>query len=98
MKDWNGKEIQIAHSKGGVIVVSNPLDNLISTGINPWPTSEILQKLYQSRQVRAFEGKQLESAKKGLRYYCDLQSLHSEDAITWSEKNRSGTLLIKLTY
>jgi len=84
MKDWNGKDIQIARSKGGVIVVSNPLDNLISTGINPWPTPEILQKLYQSRQVRAFEGEQLELAKAGIGYYCDLQSLHSEDAITWS--------------
>ena len=84
LKDWNGKDIQAALSKGGVIVVSNPFDNLISTGINPWPSPEILQKLYQSRQVRAFEGLQLEIAKAGIGYYCDLQSLHSEDAITWS--------------
>jgi len=52
--------------------------------MNAWPTPEILQKLYQSNRVSAFAGEQLSIAKAGLGYYCDLQSLHSEDAITWS--------------
>ena len=84
MKDWNGKEIESARSKGGVQVVAHPFDNLISTGCSPWPTPEVLQKLYQSRQVRAFHSDQLTICKSGIGYYCDLQSLHSEDAITWS--------------
>jgi hypothetical protein len=84
MKDWNGKEIKTAKSMGGVCVVAHPYDNLISTGCSPWPTPEIVQKLYQSRQVRAFHGDQLVICKSGLGYYSDLQSLHSEDAITWS--------------
>ena len=81
MKDWNGKEIRCARSSGGVVAVSHPLDNLISTGIVPWPTPDVLQKLYQSRQIRAFQGKDLAVATSGLGYYCDLQSIHSDDAI-----------------
>lgn len=84
MLDWNGKTIPIARSKGGVKAVSHPYDSLIRTGFTAWPPPEIVQKLYKSRQSRAFEGKDLEIAISGLGYYCDLQSLHSEDAITWS--------------
>jgi hypothetical protein len=84
MIDWNGREIASARSRGGVQVVAHPLDNLISTGCSPWPTSEIVQKLYQSRQESAFDDEQRKTCTSSLGYYCDLQSLHSEDAITWS--------------
>jgi len=84
MKDWNGKEIACARSRGGVLVVTHPFYNLVSTGCSPRPTPEIVQKLYQSRQVRAFAGDQLAACTSGIGYYCDLQSIHSEDAITWS--------------
>lgn len=84
MKDWNGREIRCAYSQGGVTVVAHPFDNLISTGCCPWPTPEVLQKLYRSPQVRAFSHDQLAVCTSGLGFYCDLQSLHSEDAITWS--------------
>lgn len=84
MKNWNGHEIACARSKGGVTVVAHPFDNLIRTGCHSWPPAEIVQKMYQSRQVRAFVGNDLDTCKSGIGYYCDLQSLHSEDAITWS--------------
>ena len=84
MKNWNGREIKSAMSKGGVTVVAHPFDNLISTDCEPWPPAEVVQKLYKSRQGRAFEGDELTISTDGLGYYCDLQSLHSEDAITWS--------------
>lgn len=84
MADWHGNIIPVARSKGGVKAVAHPFDNLIRTGISSWPPPEIIQKLYKSRQSRAFEGKDLAIATSGLGYYCDLQSLHSEDAITWS--------------
>ena len=77
-------EVLTAQSKGGVLAVANPLDNLISTNIVPWPTADIIQKLYRSRQESAFSGEDLVIAKSVLGYYSDLQSLHSEDAITWS--------------
>lgn len=39
---------------------------------------------YQSRQTRAFVGSERAAVIGGLGFYSDLQSLHSEDAITWS--------------
>lgn len=84
MKDWNGRKINFAKSKEGVIVVTHPFDNLISTNCIPWPPPEIVQKLYKSTQIRAFQDTQSSICTSGLTYYCDLQSLHSEDAITWS--------------
>jgi len=94
MKDWNGKEIESAKSKGGVIVVSHPLDGLIYTGCSPWPTPEIVQKLYKSNQLRSFSEDQHAICTSGIKYYCDLQSLHSEDAITWSVFGTMGRVKI----
>lgn len=84
MPDWRGREIAVAHSKGGVLVTTNPLDNLVLPDNRPAPAPEILQKLYKSRQERAFAGEDRVACEAGLGYYCDLQSIHSEDAITWS--------------
>ena len=84
MKNWNQQEVKVATSKGGVIALANPYDNLVKTGVVPWPPSEIVQKLYQSRQARAFFDNQKEKSIECLGYYTDLQSIHSEDAITWS--------------
>ena len=66
MKDWNENEIACPHSKGGVTVVAHPFENLIRTGCHPWPPEEILQKLYKSRQVRAFTGDNLRICTSGL--------------------------------
>jgi hypothetical protein len=82
--DWRGRQIRVARSSGGVTAVANPWDNLIATGIRPWPPPEIIQKIYQSRQVRAFRDVEQSTATEELGFYSDLQSLHSEDAITWS--------------
>jgi hypothetical protein len=84
MKNWNQQEVEILISKGGVIALANPYNNLVTTGVLPWPPSEIVQKLYQSRQLKAFTDDQRDSLTKFNGYYSDLQSIHSEDAITWS--------------
>ncbi|HPN86738.1 MAG TPA: hypothetical protein PKV11_06700 [Smithella sp.] len=84
INDWNENNISAAKSKGGVIVTAHPYSNLIKTDCEPWPPPEIVQKLYESRQIRAFSGEERNICISGLGYYCDLQSLHSEDAITWS--------------
>jgi hypothetical protein len=84
MKDWNGDEIQIARSKGGVIATVHPYENVICPRDILWPPAEIVQKAYKSRQELAFEGLDGVAAKHGLGFYTDLQSIHSEDAITWS--------------
>jgi hypothetical protein len=84
LADWRGEQIGVARSTGGVLAVSDPWRNVISTGIRPWPPPELIQKVYQSRQTRAFVGLEREAATSGLGFYSDLQSMHSEDAITWS--------------
>jgi hypothetical protein len=82
--NWRGEPIEVARSKGGVLAVVNPTDNLVTTGVSPWPPPEIAQKLYQSRQTSAFAGSSHEAVVSVLGFHSDLQSLHSEDAITWS--------------
>jgi hypothetical protein len=84
IKNWRGEDVASARSGGGVLVLADPLENLVRGKVAPWPPPEILQKLYQSRQVRAFHGDDLRVATETLGYYTDLQSVHSEDAITWS--------------
>jgi hypothetical protein len=47
-------------------------------------TAPVVQKLYGSRQSRAFIGDELPAATKRRGFYSDLQSVNSEDAITSS--------------
>jgi hypothetical protein len=84
IQDWRGHPIQVAQSKGGVIAVVDPWDNLIRTSVQPWPAPELIQKIYQSRHKRAFINDDHVAATAKLGFYSDLQSMHSEDSITWS--------------
>jgi len=83
-EDWNGNKIDIGRSKGGVIAVSHPFENLIRGDIPLWPPPEIIQKMYKSNHANSFENDNLQVVTNCLGYYCDLQSMHSEDAITWN--------------
>jgi hypothetical protein len=83
-RDWNDRMITLARSARGVRVVRDFSDNLIRDERLPWPPPPVVQKLYESRQSRAFEGSELAAATSVLGFYSDLQSLNSEDAITWS--------------
>ena len=84
IQDWRGRQIEIARSAGGVVAAADPWDNLVRTGVQPWPAAELIQKIYQSRQVRAFVDLEHSAATARLGFYSDLQSMHSEDSITWS--------------
>ena len=66
------------------MVVCDFSDNLIRDDRLPWPPPPVVQKLYESRQSRAFEPGELAAATRVLGFYSDLQSLNSEDALTWS--------------
>ena len=60
MIDWNGREVAAAPSRGGVIALADFSDNLIRPdSAVPWPPPAIVQRLYESRQARAFEGPDL---------------------------------------
>ncbi len=79
--DWKGREINLFETISKVQVTASPFDNLMSTKQAPWPSPEIIQKLFQRGRPPSFDGL---SPDWPLGYYCDMQSLHSEDAITWS--------------
>jgi len=80
IENWNGKEIKVTTSRGGVKAVCNYEDNLIIPNKSIWPHPDIVKKLYKSNHASAFDEKDFSK----LGFYCDLQSLRSEDAITWS--------------
>ncbi len=84
LRDWKDKEIPIVKSRGGKISVCNYEDNLIIPKSAVWPNPDIVKKLYKSNQSKAFDREALEALSAKLGFYCDLQSLRSEDAITWS--------------
>jgi len=83
--DWNGKPISMVRSRGsGVWAVTKVFDNLVSTGCQPWPHADVTQKLIKSSRLGDFGKAQQRLLTDELGYYSDLQSLNSEDAITWS--------------
>lgn len=81
IENWNGVPIEVYRSKGGVLATKFPYDNLVSTGVFPWPPPEIVQKLYKSKHIVSFDSGPVNDV---LGFYSDIQSLHSEDALTWS--------------
>lgn len=82
VKDW-WNEIELVESSGGVRAAVNPWDGVVHGGVDPWPPPELVQKLYKSNHAAAFVGTG-SAATRFLGYYSDLQSVHSEDAVTWS--------------
>jgi len=84
IKNWKGKEIEAAKSKGGKLSVCDYRDNLIIPPNSTWPHPDIVKKLYQSNHVNDFDDPERYELTRELGFYCDLQSLRSEDAITWS--------------
>lgn len=82
--DWNGHEMEVAHSRRGVLAACEHHRNLIQAASAVGEPLEIVQKLYESSIAWSFAPDELARARKSLGYYTDLQSLRSEDAITWS--------------
>jgi|SRR5882724_10811108 len=81
---WNGTQrIRADESTSGVLVTTHPDDNLVCE-TTPWPPPELLQKYYASARFRGRTTEDDAGARAGLGHYCDLQSLNSEDAVTWS--------------
>jgi hypothetical protein len=82
---WSGTgELTVARSAGGVMATLHPYDNLSRGEVAPWPPPEIIQKLYASERWRGATDEDDRAVRTALGHYCDLQSINSEDAITWS--------------
>ena len=84
VRNWNGDKVAFAESKGGVLAFTDPLEGLLCGDVKVWPTPEILQKLYKSNHQDHYEDEDRQVVTQMMGYYCDLQSVNSEDAITWS--------------
>lgn len=84
LRNWNGDKVTFAESKGGVLAFVDPLAGLLRGGVQEWPPPEIERKLSRSGRQRAYSGENLDAVVEKLGYYSDLQSINSEDAITWS--------------
>jgi len=83
MEGWNGQPVKTFASKGGVLALEAPWAGVVRGGVSPWPPAELIQKTYKSEHGGAFADHAGLSAWSG-GYYTDLQSLHCEDALTWS--------------
>ena len=85
IKDWTGsKTVEVAESAGGVLATLDPLANLVRSSLQLWPLPELIQKFYASDRWRGKTEEDDRAVRRCLGHYCDLQSLNSEDAITWS--------------
>jgi hypothetical protein len=84
IEHWSGGFIDVAESKGGVLATLDPSQNVVRGGVRPWPPPELVQKLYASERWRGKTAQDDHAVRRCLDHYCDLQSLNSEDAITWS--------------
>ncbi|HUY34917.1 MAG TPA: hypothetical protein VMV69_19375 [Pirellulales bacterium] len=82
--DWNYFNVTAVTSRGGVVALEDYAANLIRPLGIPWPSAPVIQKLFVSNQLNAFEPADHRTLTDRLGYYCNLQSIHSEDAITWS--------------
>lgn len=82
--DWSDRPINLASSARGVYAFPNPWDGLLRGEVAPWPPPELVQKVYQSSHQSAYRGADFSVVTSAHGYYTDLQSVHSEDALTWS--------------
>ena len=81
----NFNEIEVIPSKGKSSgAIQNIKNNLLLPEFIEWPPIEIVSKFYESNHLKDFDEKYHKKLTQELGYYCDLQSIKSEDVITWS--------------
>jgi hypothetical protein len=82
--DWNDRPLRVARSRGGVVAICDVRRALLYDEGAGWPPPALQPKLKRSMQITAFDPPGSGELQKDLGFYCDLQSIASEDAITWS--------------
>jgi hypothetical protein len=81
--DWNGRPLRVARSRGGVVAICDVRRALLYDKEAGWPPPALRPKLKRSSQISAFDPPGSAELQEFLGFYCDLQSIASEDAITW---------------
>ena len=84
IENWNSKPIDVVESKKGRPFLCDYSDNLIRLNNQVWPHPFIAKKLRRANRARSFAKDDYDKLSTKLGFYCDLQSLRSEDALTWS--------------
>ena len=79
-RDWNGREIRVDRSPGGVLLFCDVDDALIRAETTCWPPPQVVMKLGAAQH----ESKVPASVRQKLGHYSALQSINSQDAITWN--------------
>src|SRR4051812_35919512 len=82
--DWNDRPLRVARSRGGVVAICDVRRALLYEEAAGWPPTALQRKLKKSAQIKAFDSPGAVELQEDLGFYCDLQSIASEDAITWS--------------
>ena len=78
--DSNGRAIRVAHSSGGVLLFCDVNDALIHTEPAYWPPPQVVMKLGAAQHSSKLPA----SVRQNLGHYSALQSINSEDALTWN--------------
>ena len=85
MIDWNGKPVEVLRSRGsGVPYVTSWQRNVIRPGSHGWPPSLVKQVRDRTAQRSWFSAGDAAKLAEELGVVSMFQSLHSEDALTWS--------------
>jgi len=80
----NYNEVLIIPSRGKSGAVADIKDNIFNFYDTTWPPSCLVSKIIPSGNIRHFAIENQIKLKEKLGFYSDLQSIKSEDAITWS--------------
>lgn len=78
--DWNDRPIRMDRSPGGVLLFCDVDDALIHTDEASWPPPQVVMKLGAAQHGAKLPA----SVRDKLGHYSALQSVNSEDAITWN--------------
>lgn len=81
---WRTDYVSAVRSTGGTYALLDYCDNFLVPTNLPWPPPELAQKLFQSQKLDHFPEDAHPHLVARLGHYCDLQSIHSEDALTWN--------------
>jgi hypothetical protein len=86
VKNWNGQEIPVRRSRGGVLTFERWEDNVLRGDAEPWPPAQLLKQVtgYASK-LEHFDPADADALEADLAGRISrFQSINSEDAVTWS--------------
>lgn len=84
MPDWNDNTIGVTRSAGGTLLLCDSFAGLMRPRHGAWPPPALVMKLGEGDSRHPFAPELRAQVSGALGHYCALQSINSEDAITWS--------------